>query len=61
MYPSTERIISALPDLTAEDSDAALQYYQKHRREIDGYIKQHEEAEQGAGMPDQFRAIEKIA
>ena len=45
LYGSEERILQALPDLTLGDLRAALNYFQVHREEIDGYRQAEEESE----------------
>ena len=39
----TEKILNAYPHLTAEQIQAALQYYNAHTKEIDNYIKLEKE------------------
>ena len=45
LYGSRERVLRALPDLTEGDIDAAMDYYRKHRDEINRYRLEEEESE----------------
>jgi len=54
IYDSKERILQALPDITAEDIEAALEYYQRHTEEIERY-RQEEEGSEYWDIPNVFR------
>jgi len=45
LYHAKEPLLTAFPDLTPEDLDAALLYYAEHPQEIEGYIKENAVAE----------------
>ena len=48
LYGSRERVLKALPDLSSADIDAALDYYRRHRQEIERYRMEEEESEVAA-------------
>lgn len=55
LYGSEGRVLQALPDLTLEDLRAALEYFQAHREEIEGYRQAEEESERWTDLPNVFR------
>jgi uncharacterized protein (DUF433 family) len=55
LYGSEARVLQALPDLTPEDLRAALEYYQSHPEEINGYRRAEEESEHWTDLPNVFR------
>jgi uncharacterized protein (DUF433 family) len=55
IYQSKEEILRALPDLTLEDIDAALAYYDQHHEEIERYRQEEEESENWTDVPNLFK------
>lgn len=55
IYQSKERVLKALPHLTLEDIEAALDYYRQHRQEIEAYRQAEEESENWTDLPNLFK------
>jgi len=45
LYGEPEQVLEALPDLTRDDIEAAVDYYRNHREEIERYRREEEESE----------------
>jgi uncharacterized protein (DUF433 family) len=55
IYQSKEHVLKALPHLTLEDIETALDYYRQHRQEIEAYRQAEEESENWADLPNLFK------
>jgi len=55
IYQSNERVLKALPHLTLDDIETALDYYRRHRQEIEAYRQAEEESENWTDLPNLFQ------
>jgi uncharacterized protein (DUF433 family) len=46
LYHAKDPLLQAFPNLSPEDSDAALVYYAEHPEEIERYVHEHRAAEE---------------
>lgn len=54
LYNAVDEVLQALPDLTAEDVEAALEYYRERPEEIEKFMQEHDD-EDLQGIPNVYR------